>query len=82
MMAITAFIKTQFDIVGKPVMAVAFCVGVVLWGTPLISAAFPVIGTYLDSFFAFLKIWLGAMGSVDLVQTVGANIAASAKDKG
>jgi hypothetical protein len=77
MVAITAFLKTQFDITGKPVMAIAFGVGVVLWGAPLISAAFPAVGVYIDGFLAFIKVWLGAMGSVDLVQGVGRNIAAA-----
>jgi len=82
MVAITAFIKTQFDITGKPVMAIAFGVGVVLWGAPLISAAFPAVGVYINSFLAFLGVWLGAMGSVDLVTGVGKKIAATPKVKG
>lgn len=75
MATITAFIKQNFGVTGKPVIAVAFGVGVILWGAPLISAAYPAIGVYLDSFLAFIKVWLGAMGSVDLVQTIGANMA-------
>lgn len=75
MVAITAFLKATFEVTGKPVMAIAFGVGVVLWGAPLISAAFPAFGVYLDSFLAFIKVWLGAMGSVDLVTSVGTKIA-------
>jgi hypothetical protein len=72
---ITAFLKSLFNVSGKPVMAIAFGVGVVIWAVPLISSAFPSAGVYIDSFFTFLKAWLAAMGSVDLVNDVGANIA-------
>jgi hypothetical protein len=75
MVAITAFLKSLLNVTGKPVMAIAFGVGVVLWGAPLVSAAFPAVGVYLDSFLGFVKVWLGAMGSVDLVTSVGAKIA-------
>ena len=74
--AITAFIKKQFELSGRPVMYVAFGVGVVIWGTPLISQAFPTVGIYLDSFMSFLKLWIGAMGSTDLVTDIGSKVAA------
>jgi hypothetical protein len=73
--AITAFIKKQFELQGKTVMAVAFGVGVIIWGAPLLSQAFPVAGTYIDSFMAFLKLWIGAMGSTDLFTDIGSKIA-------
>ena len=78
MVAITAFFKEQFALTGRTFMGVAFVVGVFLWGEPLVAAAFPAVGFYLDSFLAFVKVWLGAMGSVDAVTNIGAKIRAKA----
>ncbi len=74
-MTITAFLKNLFNVSGKPVIGIAFGVFVVIWGVPLVSAAIPGASSYIDSFLTALKLWLGAMGSVDLVNDVGANIA-------
>jgi hypothetical protein len=83
MVAITAFLKNTFQITGNPVIAIAFVVGVVLWGEPLLAAAFPAVGVYLDSFLTFIKVWLGAMGSVDFVTgtatKIGIKISAARK---
>ena len=63
--AITAFFKEQFGLVGKATIGVAFLVGVVMWGLPILTTAFPVAAPYINSFLLFLKVWLGAMGTAD-----------------
>ena len=76
LIAITGFLKNLLNATGKQIYALAFGVGVVLWGEPLIASAFPAVGVYLDSFLAFIKVWLGAMGGYDVVTDVGSKIAA------
>jgi hypothetical protein len=80
-MTITAFLKNLFNVSGKPVIGIAFGVFVVIWGVPLVSAAFPGASAYIDSFLNALKLWLGAMGSVDLVTGVGKKIASAKATK-
>jgi hypothetical protein len=76
LIAITAFIKARFPILGEyAVMAIALVVGAVVWFEPQVSLAYPLFG----QIFAFLKAALTAMGSVDFLKATGQTIVASAK---
>lgn len=61
LLAITGFFKAQFDIKGRPVIGVAFLVGLFLWFIPEISAINPVVALLAG----FVKWFLGALGSFD-----------------
>ena len=79
LIAITAFFQKRFGLGGYVLIGAAGLVGIVLWFAPLLSAAIPAAGAWIDSGVTFVKLFLSAMGSVDFVTTVGSKIATANK---
>lgn len=71
LVAITGFFKQQFGLTKPVVFVVAFAIGLVLWFQPEISA----LNSYLASFLAYVKWFLGALGSFDTTVNIGQKIA-------
>ncbi len=67
--AVTAFIKTQFNWDGRWALLVAFLVALVIGVVPLISAALLAIGPWLEVVVRVFVLFLGAAGSYDAVMT-------------
>lgn len=65
LITITAFVKQQFALKGKVVILAAFVIGLVIYFDNLYT--FP---TVVEQVLAYIKLWVGAMGSVDLFKDV------------
>jgi len=75
LVTITGFFKQQFDIKGKPLLLVAFGVGLALWFLPDIQTLFPSSAYWLTRGLDFVKLFLASLGSFDVIVNVGAKIA-------
>lgn len=67
--AVTAFIKTQFNCDGRWALLAAFLVALVIGVVPLISAALPAIGPWLAVVVRVFVLFLSGAGSYDAVMT-------------
>ena len=68
--AITAFLREQFDLEGKQIKWAALGVFLFVWGAPQLTALLPTVKPILDDFLMAINVFLGAMGSADFVSIV------------
>ena len=67
-LAITAFLKEQFQLKGYVVLVVAFLVSLAFAFAPFLAAQFPAVGQYIQVFFDTVLVFLVAAGSFDAVR--------------
>lgn len=79
LIAIVAFFKKRFDLKENGVVYAVLGVGAVLWFSPLLAAAFPDFGKWIDEVLAFVKWVLASMGAVDFAINTGAKILTTTK---
>lgn len=68
--AVTAFIKTQFGIAGKAVLFWAFVICVTIGFAPLIGNLLPAISPFLEVVLKVIVLFLSAAGSWDAVRGI------------
>lgn len=79
LIAIVAFFKKRFDLKESGVIYAVVGVGAVLWFSPLLAAAFPAFGEWINQVLAFVKWILASMGAVDFTINTGAKILTTTK---
>lgn len=65
--AITAFLKEQFGLVGKAVIFWAFIAALVIGFAPLVAGLIPPIAPFLEVLIKTVVLFLGAAGSYDAI---------------
>lgn len=68
--AVTAFIKTQFEITGKAVLFWAFVISLIFGFAPLIGNLLPAISPFLTVVLKTIVLFLSAAGSWDAVRGI------------
>lgn len=68
--AVVAFIKTQFEVTGKAVLFWAFVVCLVIGFAPLVAGLIPAISPFLEVLIKVVVLFLSAAGSWDAVRGI------------